>query len=47
MLVHFFSADGWQSWGLSGEPLVPERMPVLFDDDFVFKTTLARGRRGR
>ncbi|MFF1915324.1 hypothetical protein ACFVYE_27725 [Streptomyces sp. NPDC058239] len=37
MLVHFFSAEGWQSWGLGGEPLIPERMPVLFDDDFVFE----------
>ncbi|WP_030617088.1 integrase [Streptomyces sclerotialus] len=37
MLVHFFSADGWQYWGLDGEPLIPERMPVLFDDDFVFE----------
>ncbi|MFG2632091.1 hypothetical protein [Streptomyces sp. NPDC048473] len=37
MLVHFFSAEGWQSWGLGGEPLIPARMPVLFDDDFVFE----------
>lgn len=37
MLVHFFSAEGWQSWGLGGEPLIPERMPVLFDDDFLFE----------
>ncbi|MFF9392038.1 hypothetical protein [Streptomyces griseoluteus] len=37
MLVHFFSAEGWQSWGLDGEPLIPERMPVLFDDDFLFE----------
>jgi hypothetical protein len=36
-LVHFFSAEGWQSWGLDGEPLIPERMPVLFDDDFLFE----------
>ncbi|MFD0009037.1 hypothetical protein ACFVJ4_42735 [Streptomyces sp. NPDC127178] len=32
MLVHFFSAEGWQSWGLCGEPLIPEWMPVLFED---------------
>ncbi|MFI8191985.1 hypothetical protein ACIF8T_24890 [Streptomyces sp. NPDC085946] len=37
MLVHFFSAEGWQSCGLDGEPLIPERMPVLFDDDFLFE----------
>ncbi|WP_233273661.1 hypothetical protein [Streptomyces broussonetiae] len=30
-------AEGWQSWGLDGEPLIPERMPVLFDDDFLFE----------
>ncbi|WP_405959433.1 hypothetical protein [Streptomyces sp. NBC_00868] len=35
--MHFFSAEGWQSWGLDGEPLIPERMPVLFDDDFLFE----------
>jgi hypothetical protein len=37
VLVHFFSAEGWRSWGLDGEPLIPERMPVLFDDDFLFE----------
>ncbi|MFE5767657.1 hypothetical protein ACFQ7O_04780 [Streptomyces sp. NPDC056485] len=37
MLVHFFSSEGWQSWGLDGEPLIPERMPVLFDGDFLFE----------
>ncbi|MFJ3840609.1 hypothetical protein ACIPY6_34585 [Streptomyces sp. NPDC090054] len=37
MLVHFFSSEGWQAWGLDGEPLIPERMPVLFDDDFLFE----------
>ncbi|WP_158712327.1 hypothetical protein [Streptomyces sp. NRRL F-5135] len=35
--MHFFSAAGWQSWGLDGEPLIPERMPVLVDDDFLFE----------
>lgn len=37
MLVHFFSSEGWQSWGLGGQPLIPERMPVLIDDDFLFE----------
>jgi hypothetical protein len=23
-LVHFFSAEGWQTWGLGGQPLIPE-----------------------
>lgn len=36
MLVHFFSSEGWQSWGLGSQPLIPERMPVLIDDDFLF-----------
>ncbi|GHA02890.1 hypothetical protein GCM10010303_10160 [Streptomyces purpurascens] len=35
--MHFFSAEGWQSWRLDGEPLIPERMPVLFDDDLLFE----------
>ncbi|WP_257139423.1 hypothetical protein [Streptomyces sp. or20] len=37
VLVHFFSSEGWQSWGLGGQPLIPERMPVLIDDDFLFE----------
>ncbi|WP_073503104.1 site-specific integrase [Actinacidiphila paucisporea] len=37
MLVHFFSSEDWQSWGLGGQPLIPERMPVLIDDDFLFE----------
>ncbi|MER6692247.1 site-specific integrase [Streptomyces minutiscleroticus] len=37
MLVHYFSVEGWQSWGLGGQPLIPERMPVLVDDDFLFE----------
>ncbi|MFD9599311.1 hypothetical protein [Streptomyces sp. NPDC059970] len=36
MLVHFFSSEDWQSWGLGGQPLIPERMPVLIDD-FLFE----------
>ncbi|WP_380286544.1 tyrosine-type recombinase/integrase [Kitasatospora purpeofusca] len=40
MLVHYFSAEGWQSWGLSGQPVIPERMPVLIDDDFRFEDEL-------
>ncbi|CAL9613577.1 hypothetical protein SUDANB6_05698 [Streptomyces sp. enrichment culture] len=37
MLVHFFSAEGRQSWGLESELLIPERMPVLSDNDFLFE----------
>ncbi|MEU2847165.1 hypothetical protein ABZ665_22065 [Streptomyces sp. NPDC007049] len=36
MLVHF-SSEGGQSWGLGGQPLIPERMPVLIDDDLRFE----------
>ncbi|RKT09854.1 hypothetical protein BX285_6964 [Streptomyces sp. 1114.5] len=35
--MHYFSSEGWQSWGLGGQPLIPERMPVLLDDDFAFE----------
>jgi hypothetical protein len=37
VLAHFLSSEGWQSWGLGGQPLIPERMPVLIDDDFLFE----------
>jgi hypothetical protein len=33
MLINLFSAQGWESWGLEHHPLIPERMPVLIDDD--------------
>lgn len=36
VLVHF-SSEGGQSWGLGGQPLIPERMPVLIDDDLRFE----------
>ncbi len=32
----FFSAAGWRSWGLEFEPVIPEGMPVLVDDDLRF-----------
>lgn len=33
----FFSADGWESWGLSGRPVISEGMPVLADDDLLLE----------
>lgn len=35
--MHYFASEGWQTWGLSGQPLIPEGMPVLIDDDFLFE----------
>lgn len=45
MLINLFSAQGWESWGLDHRPLIPERMPVLIDDDLRFED--GPGRRGR
>lgn len=33
----FFSPTGWESWGLSSRPTIPERMPVLIDEDLHFE----------
>jgi integrase len=32
----FFSGTGWQAWDVAAEPAIPERMPVLVDDDLKF-----------
>jgi hypothetical protein len=32
VLLHYFSSAGWESWGLGERLVIPERMPVLFDD---------------
>ncbi|WP_438491414.1 tyrosine-type recombinase/integrase [Streptomyces asiaticus] len=32
----FFSAEGWESWGLDDRPVIPDGMPVLIDDDLLF-----------
>jgi site-specific recombinase XerD len=32
----FFSSSGWESWDVTGRPAIPERMPVLVDDDLRF-----------
>jgi integrase len=37
VLLNFFSAQGWQSWDVDHPPLIPERMPVLIDDDLRFE----------
>jgi hypothetical protein len=33
MILSFFSSRGWESWDVGHRPLLPERMPVLIDDD--------------
>jgi site-specific recombinase XerD len=33
MMLSFFSSQGWESWDIERRPLIPERMPVLIDDD--------------
>jgi len=32
----FFSGTDWQSWDVAAAPTIPERMPVLGDNDFCF-----------
>jgi integrase len=33
MILSFFSSRGWESWDVERAPLIPERMPVLVEDD--------------
>ena len=35
--MSFFSSRGWESWDIANRPLIPERMPVLVDDDLLFE----------
>ncbi|MGH3120048.1 MAG: tyrosine-type recombinase/integrase [Mycobacterium sp.] len=35
MQMTFFSSAGWESWDLEHPPVIPERMPVLIDDDLL------------
>jgi site-specific recombinase XerD len=37
MIMSFFSARGWESWDIENRPLIPERMPVLIDDDLLLE----------
>jgi len=37
VILSFFSSQGWESWDLGYRPLIPERMPVLVDDDLLFE----------
>ncbi len=44
VILNFFSSQGWQSWDLEHRPLIPERMPVLVDDDLRFEDGFAAPR---
>ncbi len=37
MILSFFSSQGWESWEVDCRPLIPERMPVLVDEDLRFE----------
>ena len=37
MILTFFSSRGWESWDVERRPLIPERMPVLVDEDLRFE----------
>jgi len=39
MFLTFFSSRGWESWDVEHRPLIPERMPVLIDDDLLSSRT--------
>lgn len=36
MQLTFFSSAGWESWDVEASPAIPDRMPVLVDDDLRF-----------
>ncbi|MGH3999153.1 MAG: hypothetical protein ACRDTJ_17050, partial [Pseudonocardiaceae bacterium] len=37
MILSFFSSQGFDSWDVEHRPVIPERMPVLIDDDLRFE----------
>lgn len=37
MILNFFTSQGWESWDVERRPLIPERMPVLVDEDLRFE----------
>jgi len=37
VILNFFSSQGWESWDAEHRPLIPERMPVLIDDDLMLE----------
>jgi hypothetical protein len=37
VILSFFSAQGWESWQVERRPLIPERMPVMVDEDLRFE----------
>jgi hypothetical protein len=36
MELTFFTSVGWESWDVEARPVIPDRMPVLVDDDLLF-----------
>lgn len=38
MILSFFSSHGWECWDVAHRPVIPERMPVLVDDDLRFES---------
>jgi hypothetical protein len=41
MILSYFSSRGWESWDVTHRPLIPERMPVLIDEDLAFEVSIA------
>ncbi len=44
MILSFFSSRGCESWNAEYRPVIPERMPVLIDDDLRFEDGAAAPR---
>jgi hypothetical protein len=36
MEMTFFTSVGWESWDVEARPVIPDRIPVLVDDDLLF-----------
>ena len=36
MQLIFFSGEHWKSWDVEHKPVIPERMPILVDEDLMF-----------
>ena len=37
MHLIFYSRTGWEGWSVERQPLIPEGMPVLIDEDPAFE----------
>lgn len=45
VILSYFTSRGWQSWDVEHRPVIPERMPILIDEDLLLED--GRPRRAR